>query len=292
MHNILILGSGRSGTSMVAALFRNSGIYQGEALLPATDSNKYGYFECKYINRINDRLIERMLQWWKGNRRLRPYLSPVAHRDPRCYWTAAPRRLRFIEPLGWEWKQMRPFTERQPFCYKDPRFNLTLPIWHHYVPGAVRQIVVFREPHKTVDSMLRDRQMYDPPLAFDARWGYLSWYRNYRRLLRELSRDGQWLFVHYRQVLSGEAMPAIEAFAGTRVDASLIDPGISKTQTVEPDRSTRGARRCGRLYQELVERAEQDVGRWSQLDGTVEADGSAEGAVVSPTSAERGNLAS
>ena len=84
LHNVLILGSGRSGTSMVAGLFRDSGYYLGFDLLAASAANPYGYFEDTGITEINNLLLRWMLGW--GRQPHLPGLSPAARRISRASW--------------------------------------------------------------------------------------------------------------------------------------------------------------------------------------------------------------
>src|SRR5262249_21790216 len=56
-RNCLILGSGRSGTSMLAGMLRLAGYYMGEHLVPADPSNPKGYFEDDEVNAINEELL-------------------------------------------------------------------------------------------------------------------------------------------------------------------------------------------------------------------------------------------
>ena len=56
-RNGLILGSGRSGTSMLAGTLRGAGYYMGAHLLPADEANPRGYFEDDEINAINEALL-------------------------------------------------------------------------------------------------------------------------------------------------------------------------------------------------------------------------------------------
>lgn len=58
-------------------------------------------------------------------------------------------------------------SRHHPFCFKDPRFGFTLPLWQPYLPPDVRFLVVFRDPVDTVASIMRDAvELYpDRPLA-------------------------------------------------------------------------------------------------------------------------------
>lgn len=236
----------------------------GDALLPPTVSNRYGYFEDRRLGALNIRLIDQILEWNKFNRLIRRRISPAAHTDQRCFWLAAPRRVKVVEPTRGDRKQMEQFMAQVPFCYKLPHFNTTLPSWRPFLPSNTRFIVVYRQPDKTVDSMLRDAcEVYDPPLAISRRWAYTSWLRNYRRLLLEYSEEGEWLFVHYDQVLSMEALPALENFCEVKLDTSQID---KRTSRANPDQLGNGllGKRTWALYQELCERSARDVHHWGE----------------------------
>ena len=57
MKNVIILGSGRSGTSMVAGTLAKAGYYMGEQLLPANKANPKGFFEDIEVNAINEDIL-------------------------------------------------------------------------------------------------------------------------------------------------------------------------------------------------------------------------------------------
>jgi Uncharacterized protein conserved in bacteria len=61
MRNCLILGSGRSGTSMVAGTLASAGYFIGDNLYPRLASNPKGFFEDPEINAINEDLLARIL---------------------------------------------------------------------------------------------------------------------------------------------------------------------------------------------------------------------------------------
>jgi hypothetical protein len=56
-RNLFILGSGRSGTSMVAGLFRNAGYFMGDKLHEPRHSNPLGFFEDAAVNNINESIL-------------------------------------------------------------------------------------------------------------------------------------------------------------------------------------------------------------------------------------------
>jgi len=57
MKNCLILGSGRSGTSMMGGIMHDSGYFMGDNLYPTRDSNPKGFFENDEINGINEDIL-------------------------------------------------------------------------------------------------------------------------------------------------------------------------------------------------------------------------------------------
>src|SRR5436305_8301327 len=60
-RDLFVLGCGRSGTSMVAGLFRSAGYFQGAHLHPARESNPRGFFEDAEVNNINEALLAPLL---------------------------------------------------------------------------------------------------------------------------------------------------------------------------------------------------------------------------------------
>lgn len=260
MRDVIILGTGRSGTSVTASLFRNTGAFRGNELYKhKTLANPNGYFEDFGITRINNCLVQRVVRF-RLISRLPNWMVPPTHVDSRSLWLAAPRRIsrRAVpDPIA---RQMRDHVSRRPFCYKDPRFSVTLPLWGPFLPENTRFLVVFREPERTVQSMLRDvNETYDPPLPLTERQAYVVWCRTYWRLLYTFVPDERWMFVSYNDVIGGKAIPAIERFTSISVDASLVDPKVSRVGE-DGSGGTNVPRRCRRLYDALVARSKRDLG--------------------------------
>jgi hypothetical protein len=255
MRNAIILGTGRSGTSMVAATFRSSGAFMGDQLIPASTSNPHGYYEDRQINELNNDLIRKIIGYNFLGWKIRRMFFPPAHMFHQALWLAAPRRLRDIQLTGDLVSRIRSFAEREPFCYKDPRFSVTLPTWSPYLSGNTRFIVVFRDPMRMVDSMMRDtREQYDPPLPIPANWGWTCWKRTYSRLLEWSERSENWMIVRYDGMFDEKSRSRLSEFVDASLDFSQINPRVSRTSSHEwPD--TPIARTCRSLYEQLCERA-------------------------------------
>ena len=123
-------------------------------------------------------------------------------------------------------------TSRRPFCYKDPRFSYTLEAWRPHL-GDARFVCVFRHPIATARSMTREHAeepMLRDNLRFDLRRGLDVWKAMYRRILDRSADRGDWLFLHYRQLLDGSGIGRLADFAGAEVDPTLIDPSLQRSQ--------------------------------------------------------------
>jgi hypothetical protein len=253
VRNVLVLGSGRSGTSAVAACFRNSGAYLGSDLIPSGSANPTGYYEDYGVNRLNNLLIHRIL-YPAHTFRLLHRLRIPAHRDWRAYWLAAPRRTRAVRPTRAARLEMRRFLAKQPYVLKDPRFSVTLPSWRLLMETEARYLAVFRDPMKTADSILRHaEENYSPPLDVDLSWALTSWLRTYRRVLGWSERWGEWLFLDAADVLAGRATDTLNSFAETELDFSHIDPRVSRSRPASIDRSLAGlAAKCRMQYELLI----------------------------------------
>ena len=75
------MGSSRSGTSLTASLFRNSGYFYGNELLPPSVSNPKGYYEDRDINLLNNQLIDMVLNWPTLNRLRKRFLLVINNMD-------------------------------------------------------------------------------------------------------------------------------------------------------------------------------------------------------------------
>lgn len=227
MRNCLILGSGRSGTSMVAGCLRNSGYFMGDSFYRARDSNPKGFFEDREINRINEKLVASIeptsrkfgfirmpeQRLWRGQRWLAE-LRPPAHIP--------------CEPsLS---RRMSRMTAHSPFCFKDPRFCYTLPAWKPFIGDALL-ICVFREPGQTASSIVREcaSNLYLRTVSMSVERALDIWSAMYRSVLRTHREKGDWLFVHYDQVIDGSALPRLEAALGVQVDRDFADARLNRS---------------------------------------------------------------
>lgn len=249
IKSCLIMGSGRSGTSLLAGLFRNAGYFMGETLIPPNESNPKGFFEDREINGINEVLLRGVL----------PRRPPILDRwilrerlgDGHRWLARLPVGTRIRAPRR-EIERIRLATSRRPFCFKDPRFAYTLPVWRPFLGDAVF-LCVFRHPAVTARSIHKECRVapYLQNLRISLDDALDVWIHVYRQILQVHRHEGEWLFIHYDQIVSGEAIESISRFTGAQLDESFPDLTLKRSRADSP--VTDEARH---LYDELCQLAE------------------------------------
>jgi len=232
---VVVLGSGRSGTSMVAGCLHGGGWHLGEDLIAATPANPRGYFESRTIESINESLLQtlfppRSARWpWRWiDRHVRGRLGPAQR------WLAPVPPDARIEADGPTLERMRSALPPAPWAMKDPRFCFTLEAWRPVLPAATVFVVVFRQPERTIRSILRelDEEPYLADRSLDARAVEAQWRRCYEAVLdrhRPADPEGRWLLLHYDQVVEGPGLDRLEAHVGGSVDRSMPRASLSRT---------------------------------------------------------------
>lgn len=244
MKNCIILGSGRSGTSMLAGTLARAGYFMGTRLYAGRDSNPKGFFESWQVNGVNEALLARVtprrpLLFGRRRHRSRPgraqrWLArvPVGTSIP-----CPPRLGRRIARL----------VRQTPFCFKDPRFCYTLPAWLPYLHDTV-VLCIFRDPGVTARSIVKecDSAAYLANLAMDFPRALRVWTLMYRHVLETHRQETGWLFCHYDQILSGEAFGRIEHALKVTADRTFPERSLRRTTCDAP--VPRSARR---IYETL-----------------------------------------
>jgi hypothetical protein len=244
----MILGAGRSGTSMLAGMMHESGYFMGDTLLEPTPANPKGYFESEEINTLNDELIASVVS--VRPRKPRGYMYPW--RLPSgLLWLANIDVDVELRPTSGQLARIRRLVANEPFCFKDPRFCYTLGAWRPALDDVVF-LCVFREPGRTAASM-RQNVREEPYRGY-----YLTraralrvWTSMYRRLLMQASQEERWLFVHYDQILDGSAVPRIESAVETQVSTGFIDHTLKRSH----DDSSNLPQPTAQVYERLCELA-------------------------------------
>ena len=237
MNHCLIMGFGRSGTSLMGGILHHSGYFLGDNLYPPRESNPLGFFENDTINGINEAILAAYDQVRRESSGKDPDDLPRSPFNPGY----GQRWLSYIEPgLAIECadadivSRIRSVVAAPGFAYKDPRFNYTLPVWDPLLPGGCVKICMFRHPDVTVESVIRDcaTAPYLQGFEISREMIYLLWENSYRRVLGyQQSGFGVGLiFVHYEQLLTREKLPFISSRLGKGLDDSFITPELSRSK--------------------------------------------------------------
>ncbi len=234
MRNCLILGSGRSGTSMLAGILHQAGYFMGDKLHQPRHTNPKGFFEWMEINRINEDILA---PYGKtpftslAKKLLRKNLVKDPGKNQRWLLSlSAGVQVNHCPPSIEE--RIRRVAAREPFCYKDPRFSYTLPVWQHFLKPDTGFICIFREANVTVASILKEcrSQEYLADLYINRRLAYQVWVNIYSHIL---DRNAGWFerffFVHYNQVFDGRALPRLSDFLGVALKGTFVDKDLKRT---------------------------------------------------------------
>lgn len=237
MKNILVLGSGRSGTSMVTGALETSGYHIGNMsnYLGTNRANPKGYFEDLEINTINEDILSKSTI--ELPEKIRKNFFP-AFTFYRARWLA---RIPPVVPIRSNVsidERIEKVLSKTPFCYKDPRFSYTLPIWQKHLKANTIFLVVYREPLKTADSILRECRE-NPALkglkmnlniALNI-WRYM--YNHILKNYRQSVNKHHWIFVHYEQLFDPTRVREIEEVLGVKLNLDFPDRNISRANTIE-----------------------------------------------------------
>lgn len=228
------MGSGRSGTSLVAGMLSGAGYFMGPHILPPTPSNPKGYFESYEIQEINEDILSTVVRLPLFPRRLtRLIFRDRLGRDE--LWLARIPLEAVLCPTKKAVAGILGVTGRRPYCFKDPRFCYTLPAWRPYLRDTV-YICVFRDPSVTVESILKDcrERPYLRYVAMTPERAFGVWTIMYRHVLDIHRHQGEWLFLHYDQGFTEEGSRRLEELTGARVDRNIPDPALRRSRAARP----------------------------------------------------------
>jgi len=236
MRNCLIVGFGRSGTSLLAGILNTAGYYSGDDLYPPRSSNPKGFFESAKINHINELLLEpydfhlQAKQYPVYQAEYSPYRPRKGHR-----WLSYISEFTEVETSDeYLLSAIQGFTQQSPYCYKDPRFAYTLPVWNSFLNKRAVILVVFRHPSVTVNSVIKEcatvkylEQFYiDYPLAFKL------WENYYKRVLWLIKRiaNRKFVFIHYLQIINGDFLHKLQNELEVFLDSSFVDQSLLRSK--------------------------------------------------------------
>ena len=252
MRNVFIMGCGRSGTSLAAGILGKAGYFMGNRLTSPNETNPKGQFEDGEVNTINEELLAGIVPG-----KPKGILGRILFRSRPGFgqrWLAEVSVRERVKPSALMGQRISELTSRQPYCFKDPRFSYTLPAWRPFVRNAVF-VCVFRDPASTGKSITRQagRVPHLKDLCVTFEKSLRVWMLMYRHILEIHRNEGEWLFLHFNQLVGGGGVDRIESATGALVDRSFPDPKLrqSFSDAEVPDQTMR-------VYSTLCELAQYD----------------------------------
>ncbi len=216
----MVVGAGRSGTSLVAGLLADAGLTTGHNLIPPSSANPTGFHEDVDVNGLNDELLA-------------PFLGPEHHRSgARLAWLAALDA--GVEPVAdaGQRARMAHLIRDRPFCLKDPRLCQTLDAWRPVLPADVAYLAVFRHPASVVRSV-QDWARQDLGYFADFDVGdsqlHRTWTSAYTRVIDHHAAEGDWTYVDADALVLGADTSPLAAAIGAPVPADRIDAGLRRS---------------------------------------------------------------
>ena len=214
-----------------------AGYYMGEKLYSANYSNPKGFFECEEINDLNEDIL---------NHYNRSSIPQIFYRILRIPKPSRGRRQQWLLSIpggitvDYSNRQIeiriQAALTKQPYCFKDPRFSYTLPVWKKYLSPETRFICVFRAPNITVNSILREcaSRKYLKSLYINKEYACKVYCNIYSHILNK-NREimDRIFFVHYEQIIDNSALANMSEFLGVELHNKFADSKLRRTQALE-----------------------------------------------------------
>lgn len=237
MKKCLIMGFGRSGTSLMAGMLFNAGYFLGDNLYPPRESNPTGFFENDLINGINESILE-PFDYFQGIQSDDPVTllnSPYKPEYGQRWLSYLPPGTSIINHTLEVEKKIQKSLSANNFAYKDPRFNYTLPVWKKFLSNDVQIICLIRQPEIVAESVLKDCQTADYLAHFFITRAlvYELWRNSYSHFLKNLQGfdRSRVIFIHYEQLLLGRVIDLLSEILEVQLDPSFIIPSLNRSKS-------------------------------------------------------------
>jgi hypothetical protein len=245
---------------MLAGTLHRDDVYIGDRVMPPTPGNPKGYYESFDIQDLNEDILKGILPSRPDNLAGNLFYRRRPGRAQR--WLS-------VVPVGTVIPtnpaiegRIREKTSIQPFCFKDPRFCYTLPLWRENLKNTIF-FCVFRNPLVTVRSILKEckNERYLRSLSINQRGALLVWKTMYLHILHIHRREGEWHFFHYNQLFEEESLGRIEGAIRSPVNRDFPDRELNRV-LLGPDDSLPDAGEAGSIYRELCMLADYHDPHW------------------------------
>jgi hypothetical protein len=221
------MGMARSGTSLIARLLRQLGLFLGDRKIVQDE-------EAKFFYRLNQILLRRIHGEFDNPAPMRYFLknSSAVEITVRCL-EADVKSYRIISYLGWRHYFKYGALQRydQPWGWKDPQNVYTLPLWLKLFPQA-KIIYIVRNGVDVASSLVEFQSniINRRHIKNQRRWGKLSLRRNlelfgFKGAVRCMSMEGSFSLWEEYVAQAEETLARLEnARQVVKYESFLADP--------------------------------------------------------------------
>lgn len=252
-QRIFIVGAGRSGTSLLAGMFRQCGLFMGTSFYRIREANPHGFFEDRAVNAINEKILRPYLASGSdgGSQKTGADFNATLREGQR--WLAginASIPIIASEPLQ---QRIRRIYNNGPSCLKDPRFCYTLNAWANQLSSAevahMQVLCIFRHPSIVAASIIRELNTaaYLSNLSLDYASIFQHWKKAYKYLLINHVHLGKWLFISYESLFTDSGLNRVENFTNFKLDRELPSQALNRSSA-----DTEADQDCIRIYNQLL----------------------------------------
>jgi hypothetical protein len=222
----------------------------GDKLYPPNESNPKGFFENEGINGLNEQILSQYDKSIWRLLRLNRLKTRIEKKFPRimrqlfCTNIYAPGYMqRWLISLPFDQKidtcdrgiirRIKRVVDHTPYCYKDPRFSYTLPVWKRYMPTEFIALCIFREPNITVKSIIKECRTanYLANLHITEDQAYEVWCRMYAQIIEKHYDPQNFVFAHYNQIYTGQALSVLSERLGADLKNDFVSKDLRRTMT-------------------------------------------------------------
>ena len=211
LQTLLVVGSGRSGTSTLAGALKRLGMHVPQPEVPADNSNPRGFSEPRWVVRRHDRLLQR------AN-------VTVGDARPQAWLATAEAGLQEkTRQQVYAWLTETCTLEQPEVVLKDPRLGWFLDLWR---TAAIRAgiatsyALMLRPPAETVASKQAHYSANLTPTARAAGWV------NHMLHVERATRGERRAFLHYHQLLEDWTVPVFAL--GEKLDLHTVQTASAK----------------------------------------------------------------
>jgi hypothetical protein len=126
--------------------------------------------------------------------------------------------------------KIKELTSNEPYCFKDPRFSYSLPVWRPHLSNCVF-VGMFRDPTSTAASIVQFTKEFElmNSLEISFEEAIDAWTMQNRHILEQHRRQGDWLFLHLDQLIYENGLGKLAEFTAAKLDRSF--PKADKCRT-------------------------------------------------------------